>query len=226
MSETKPITWSFSSIKAYNTCARQFYSYKVAKQYIQPETEAIKYGKVLHEAFELYIRDGKELPPDFLRFKPLLDKLNSIDGTKYAEYEMALNNDLQPTGFKADDVFVRGIADLLIVDGDTAWVADYKSGSAKYPEKKQLELMALMIFAHFPEVQLVRGALLFVHHDVVVKGDYKRANEKELWAKWLSNVDQLKTSHEHGQWHPNPSGLCRGWCMVEWCEHYQAKRKI
>ena len=61
MSETKPITWSFSSLKAYQTCARQFYSYKVAKQYVQEETEAIRYGKVLHEAFEFYIKEGGTL---------------------------------------------------------------------------------------------------------------------------------------------------------------------
>lgn len=225
MSETKPITWSFSSLKAYQTCARQFYSYKVAKQYVQEETEAIRYGKVLHEAFEYYIKEGRPLGVDFMRFKPVLDALNNIPGTKYTEYEMALTADLKPaSGFLGKDVFCRGIADLLIVNGEVAYVVDYKSGKAKYPDKKQLELMALMVFAHFPDVQTVKGMLLFVHHDVTVKGEYKRTQEKELWAKWLNGVEQLKTSHITGSWAPNPSGLCRGWCAVEWCEHRQAKR--
>lgn len=225
MSEVKPISWSFSSLKAYQTCARQFYSYKVAKQYVQEETEAIRYGKVLHEAFEFYVRDDKPLPPDFLRFKPLLDALKNIPGEKYAEYEMALTKDLKPaSGFLGKDVFCRGIADLLIVNGDVAYVVDYKSGKAKYPDKKQLELMALMVFAHFPDVQTVKGMLLFVHHDVTVKGEYKRTQEKELWVKWMNGVEQLKTSHITSSWAPNPSGLCRGWCSVEWCEHRQAKR--
>lgn len=225
MSEVKPISWSFSSLKAYQTCARQFYSYKVAKQYVQEETEAIRYGKVLHEAFEFYVRDDKPLPPDFLRFKPLLDALKNIPGEKYAEYEMALTKDLKPaSGFLGKDVFCRGIADLLIVNNDVAYVVDYKSGKAKYPDKKQLELMALMVFAHFSDVQTVKGMLLFVHHDVTVKGEYKRTQEKELWAKWLNNVESLKTSHLTGTWPANSSGLCRGWCSVEWCEHYQPKR--
>ena len=225
MSEVKPITWSFSSLKAYQTCPRQFYSYKVAKQYQQEETEAIRYGKVLHEAFEFYIRDNKDLPQDFERFRSVLDALKNIPGDKYCEYEMALNNDLKPaSGFLGKDVFCRGIADLLIVNGETAYVVDYKSGKAKYPDKKQLELMALMVFAYFPEVKLVKGMLLFVHYDVTVKGEYKRTQEKELWVKWLNNVEQLKTSHLTSSWPPNSSGLCRGWCMVEWCEHHQAKR--
>lgn len=225
MSETKPITWSFSSLKAYQTCARQFYSYKVAKQYVQEETEAIRYGKVLHEAFEFYIKEDRPLPPDFKRFRPVLEALKNIPGTKYTEYEMALTADLTPaSSFLGKDVFCRGIADLLIVNKDVAYVVDYKSGKAKYPDKKQLELMALMVFAHFPEVQSVKGMLLFVHHDVTVKGEYKRTQEKELWAKWLNNVEQLKTSHLTGSWAPNPSGLCRGWCAVEWCEHRQPKR--
>lgn len=226
MSEVKPISWSFSSLKAYQTCPRQFYSYKVAKQYVQEETEAIRYGKILHEAFELYIRDGKPLGIDFTKFKPVLDALKNIPGEKLCEFEMALNSELKPaSGFLGKDVFCRGIADLLIVNGAVAYVVDYKSGKAKYPDKKQLELMALMVFAYFPEVQTVKGMLLFVHHDVTVKGEYKRTQEKELWAKWLGNVETLKASHAMGSWPPNPSGLCRGWCSVEYCEHYQSKRK-
>ena len=56
----------------------------------------------------------------------------------------------------ADNVWWRGIADLVILDADNhiAWVVDYKTGkSARYADKGQLELMALATFKHFPVVK-------------------------------------------------------------------------
>ena len=55
---------------------------------------------------------------------------------------------------------MRGIADLLIVDEEslTAWVVDYKTGKDKYPDKEQLTLMSLMVFAHFPIIRVVKSA--------------------------------------------------------------------
>lgn len=62
---------------------------------------------------------------------------------------MGLTENLEPCDFFSDEVWWRGIADLVIIDEeeDLAWVIDYKTGkSARYADKGQLELMALAIF--------------------------------------------------------------------------------
>jgi predicted signal transduction protein with EAL and GGDEF domain len=60
------------------------------------------------------------------------------------------------------------VADLLIINKDKGEgrVIDYKTGkSAKYADTKQLALMAACVFAHFPEVKVVKTGLLFVDLD-------------------------------------------------------------
>jgi hypothetical protein len=213
------LTWSFSALKEYKTCARKYHANRVLKLYPAQETEATIYGKLVHTAAEEYIRDGKPLVGNMARFKKSLDALKSIPGRKLCELEMALKPDGTPCNFDDEGRWVRGIADLVILNGDKAFVCDYKTGSAKYPDKSQLELMALMLFAHYPEVTEVKAALLFVHHNKLVPALYKRENEQKMWANWRSDVDTLQSSYDNDMWHPNPNGLCRKWCNVEYCEY-------
>jgi hypothetical protein len=79
---------------------------------------------------------------------------------------MALDASRQPCKFDGEDYWVRGIADLLIVDGDTAYIVDYKTGKPTYADPNQLKLMALMVFANFPAVQKIKSGLMFLLHNV------------------------------------------------------------
>ena len=93
---------------------------------------------------------------------------------------MGLTESLEPCGFYADNVWWRGIADLVILDADNhiAWVVDYKTGkSARYADKGQLELMALATFKHFPVVKEVRAGLLFVVCNQLIKDKYKQTDQ-------------------------------------------------
>ena len=156
--------WSHSALKDFEGCARRYHEVRVLKNYVQKPTEQIRYGKELHKAAEDYVKDNTPIPPQFSFVQPTIDALLTKPGTKYAEHEMGLIVDLRPCGFKDENCWVRGIADLLIVDEEslTAWVVDYKTGKDKYPDKEQLTLMSLMVFAHFPIIRMVKSALLFV----------------------------------------------------------------
>ena len=144
------VTWSHSSLKDYEGCARRYHEVKILKKYPFKETQAVIYGKELHKAAEDYVGKGEPLPEQFEFIKDTLDALMAKPGRKLVEYQMALTEDLQPTGWFDKNVWVRGVADLLIVDDDnlTAWVVDYKTGNNKYPDREQLKLMSLMVFAH------------------------------------------------------------------------------
>ena len=212
--------WSFSKIKAFEKCPKQFYHLKVVKDYEEPETEAMRYGTLFHEACEKYVRDGEELDPRFEYARPMLDALIAKPGEKLCEYELGLTIDLSPCGFKDGDVWFRGIADLIILDDDLAWVIDYKTGrNTRYADKGQLELMALAVFKHFPKIQEVRGGLVFAVADKLIRDTYERSQEPTLWAKWLSDFERMKKAFEIDVWNANPSGLCRRHCVVLECPH-------
>jgi hypothetical protein len=214
--------WSFSKIKAFQQCPKQFYHEKVLNQYPFKETEATLYGTAFHEAAETYIRDGGELDPRFSYAKKTLDALNAKKGEKLCEIKMGLTEDLEACSFFAKNVWFRGIADLLILDRDDklAWVIDYKTGkSARYADRGQLELMALATFKHYPEVETVRAGLLFVVSNDLIKDRYTTEDEKELWAKWMGNYAGMRAAFDNDVWNPNPSGLCKAWCPVLECPH-------
>ena len=214
--------WSFSKIKAFEQCPKQFYHEKVLKEFPVVETEAMRYGTEFHLAAEEYIRDGKPIPKKFSFAQDMLDSLNAKRGVKLCEKKMGLTENLEPCDFFADNVWFRGIADLLIIDvlADTAWVIDYKTGkSSKYADKGPLELMALTVFAHYPDVKKVRAGLLFVISKDLIKDRYADFDKSKLWEKWLGKYNAMKIAAETNVWNPKPSGLCKRHCPVTVCVH-------
>ena len=220
MSKAKVAPWSFSRIKAFDTCPKQFYHTYILKEFPYEETEAMRYGTEFHKAAEDYIGKGSPVPERFSFAQPTLDALNSKPGTKHCELKFGLTRNLEPCGFFDSGVWFRGVVDLAIVDGDRAWVVDYKTGkSSRYAEKGQLELMALALFAHFPEVEKVNAALVFVIADDVVKTKYDVTERGDMWAKWLSEYAKMEKAADTGVWNPKTSGLCRAHCKVLECPH-------
>ena len=217
---SKSISWSYSSIKLYDQCPKKYYHLRVVKDVKEPPTDVIIYGKEFHSAAEHYVRDNVPLPPQFNFVKSALDNLKQLEGDKHCEYEMGLTEDLEPCSFKDPNMWWRGIADLLVVNGEEARVLDYKTGkSAKYADTDQLELMALAIFKHFPQVKKVKAGLLFVISKNFIKDSYSFENQDKMWHKWISEYNRMKFSYDNNVWNPRPSGLCKKHCLVLECPH-------
>lgn len=212
------ITWSHSALKDYENCARKYHEVRVLKKHKQDKTEQIRYGEELHKAAEEYI-SGVTLPQQFAFIQPMLDALIAKEGTKHAELQLALDVNLQPCEWFSKDAWVRGIVDLLILDGSIAWVVDYKTGSNRYPDKGQLDLMALLIFAHHPEVKQVNAALLFVVKNSIVKHKVMAADAEGLWWDYRERIARISAAHDNSVWNPKQSGLCP-WCPVTSCEFH------
>jgi len=215
------VTWSHSSLKEYEGCPRRYHEVKVLKKFPFKDTEATLYGKEFHKAAEDYIKEGKDLPEAFMYAQGALDALNKKEGRKLCEYQMALNLDLKPTGWFSEDVWVRGVADLLIVDDDnlTAWVVDYKTGNNKYPDREQLKLMSLMVFAHMPHIRKINSALLFVVKEDFVKHSMTVEQAPSEWWQYRQRIARIEEAHATGTWNPKSSALCP-WCPVTTCEFH------
>ena len=168
--------WSFSKIKSFEQCARQFQHLKILKTYKESESEAMLYGTAFHTAAEEYIQDETPMPPQFAYAKDALDNLNAKRGDKLCEYKMGLTENLEPCDF-------------------------------------------LAVFKFFPNIKTVRGGLLFVVSNELIKGNYVSLDQGHLWEKWLGGYTKLETAFKNDVWNPNPSGLCRAHCLVLECEH-------
>ena len=213
-------TWSYSSLGLFQQCPRKYHRLRVVKDIVEPESEHMLYGKMVHEAAELHIRDGVPVPAKYAFLSPILDVLKAIPGEKLCEYRMGLTKDLEPCDFFDKDVWFRGVADLLIIDGGLAHIIDYKTGkSAQYADVKQLELMALAVFKHFPQVEKAKAGLAFVVCEDFVKANYDKEASSTMWLKWIQELDRLAVAYDKQVWNPKPNFTCRKFCPVKDCEH-------
>jgi hypothetical protein len=78
--------------------------------------------------------------------------------------------------------------------------------------------MALMVFEHFPEVQRVKGGLLFVAHNSFVEETYTRDHITSMWNVFAWDLLRMRTAMENNSWPANPTPLCK-WCPVKTCDH-------
>ena len=216
----KPVTWSHSALKNFEGCPRRYHEVNVLNNFPFQETEATRYGTSFHTAAEVYIRDGVPLPPEFDYARGALEVLMAMPGRKRCEYEMGITPDLQPCDFNNKGRWVRGIADLLIIDDDnlTARVVDYKTGNNKYPDRDQLKLMSLMVFKHFPHIRKVSSALLFVVKNDMVKHSMAVEEADAEWWNYRERVARLEACFASNTWNPKSSALCP-WCPVKSCEY-------
>jgi len=111
---------------------------------------------------------------------------------------------------------------LIVVNGDKGFIVDYKTGSDKYPDPKQLQLMALMAFEHFPQLEQIHAGLLFVAHEHFITSEYSRDKIEAYWKDFEGDLKRLHNSFSTDTWQANPTPLC-GWCPVNTCEFHRGR---
>lgn len=200
---------SYSSIKAFQQCPRQFYEVRILRKYKSAPTEATMYGERVHKAFEEYIKDGVPLPEALAHYRAFVEPVTKFDGEIIVEQKMGMRRDFSPCGFYDEDVWFRGIPDYLCINRDTgvARVGDWKTGkSARFADTSQLELMSALVMQHYPQVNKVKGALLFVVAKDLIKAAYSRDQLPGILSKWAGYAGQIE---EATAWSPRSSGLCK-----------------
>jgi len=214
------LSHSFSSIKMYENCAKRYYHQRIAKEVTDPGGEASIYGERVHKALEERLRDGVDLPEEVAHHEKIVHSIETrADGkTLLVEQELTLNEELVPTGWWDADAWMRSKLDVLIIHGDKAAVFDYKTGKRR-PDFSQLELFALQVFAHYPDVTSVTSAFIWLKDNAVDSEVYTRDDEPVLWSRVLAKVKRIEQSLERDRWVANPSGLCRFCPAQHLCEY-------
>ena len=213
-------TWSYSGLSLFKQCPRKFYRTRISRDTKEEEQDFLLYGKAVHTAAEEYGRDNIDLPAQYEFIKPYVDTLMRTGGDKYYELKMALTADLEPCDFHDKEAWWRGIADFMAVDGKTALLVDYKTGkSTRYADTKQLEILSLALFKHFPEVKTVKGGLMFVVAGKLIEAMFYREEEEEYWESWDKDVALLNSSFESETWNPKSNFSCYKFCPVLDCEY-------
>ena len=213
--------WTYSQLDTFETCPRKFYHLKVVRDVSDPPTVHTDWGQKVHTAFEVFIENGTPLPEGMTQWQTLADKLAKLPGEKLVEEKYALDKNFQPSDWKG--AWTRGIADLVVINGDKAAVMDYKTGKRKPTE--QLDLYVNYVFAHHPQVKYVSTGFIWLKERRidwnVTKADkkpYSRDEAPMIWQQFLPRIAKLESAYERDKWPAKTSGLCKAWCPVLSCE--------
>jgi len=215
--------WSYSSLKLFDTCPRKYEAERITKEVPFTDSAATIYGKEFHLACEEFIRDGKPLDPRFEWMRGKLETLNNLPGDKHCELKLGVKKEdgkLVACDFFDAGVWFRGVADLVIVDGAKGYVLDYKtSKSSKYADLKQIALMSAALFLKFPQLERIKGALLFAVAEDLVRAEYTRENALNIFADLHETLALREASYYTNVFNEKPNGLCRRFCGVSDCPH-------
>ena len=229
MSNVMPL--SFSRLSTFEQCPAQFDYLYVSKRVQSTSNEAADYGDRVHKVLEAYGKGTLDMSAltdegssTLKQWGSVVDKITARSGDKFFEHQMAVNRQLQPVDWFAKDVWIRSIADVLIVDGDTAYCLDYKTGKVK-DNPTQLQLFAAMVMWHFPQVNTVKTSFVWLKFNEVTNAKYERRYLDALWRALEPRFDKVQETIDLGVFETKPSGLCP-WCPAKgFCPDARLKGK-
>ena len=221
----KQLAWSYSALKNFETCAFQYYRLKVKKDIAEAPSRAMQEGNRIHKALEDRVAKGRPLPTDLKQWEKMCRKFVDSPHDVICEAEIALTTDLKPTKYFAKDVWLRAKFDVQVnLSNAHIRIIDYKTGKRK-TDGDQLMLFAAVAFALWPDVQTVDTAFYWLPDKAIDKETFTRERDEAfIWQEFEPRVIAMETARENETFVKNPSGLCRGWCPVKDCEHWEAKK--
>lgn len=219
----KKFAWSWSALNAFETCPHQFYRLRVARDIKEKESPALLEGNRQHKAFERRLKDKAPLPADLKRWEPMCKKIEAAPGELLVEHKVALTADLKPTTFFAKDVWVRGVFDVAIVRDNFVRIGDWKTGKRK-KENEQLKLFAALAHAAFGGVRKIKTSFWWLPAAKADNEEFDAEAVPLIWQEFEPRVERMREAYEEDVWQKRPSGLCRGWCPVKDCEHWEERR--
>jgi hypothetical protein len=203
--------WSYSSLTAYETCARQYKLLKIDKVVPFKETEAIRHGNEVHKALELRLKDKVPLPEKYMQYESIAVKLDKPG--VFTEQEIALTRNLVPCGWWDKTCWTRGKIDVGIKNGDGVLLGDYKTGKVK-PESSQLELFAAMKMSEDKTINRAKTMFIWLQYNKTTVHDVHRDDVPTIWSNFMARVNRLDNAYQNDKWPAKPSGLCAKWCPV------------
>jgi len=215
MQQDIKLAHSYSSIKMFENCPKRYYHQRITKEVTDTGSDATRHGERIHADLEHRLINQKPLTYDTEQYEVLCQTIEVLatGGELHAERQLCLNENLTPTSWYAKDAWLRSILDVLILKDDEAIVMDWKTGKRR-PDFTQLQLFALQVFKHFPEIKSVKSSFVWLR-DMEMDTEVFTVDKTNLmWADMLSRIERIQQSLDNNNWPAKPSGLCN-WCPAK-----------
>lgn len=211
--------WSFSTLSMFEQCRKKFYHLKVAKDVKDSDSSFSHEGKEVHDAMFKRVIKGVKLPLPIRHYERWAAAFEKRPGEKHGEMKLCLNNKFEPVDWFAKDAWVRAVVDLLIIDGTTAIIVDWKTGKVRL-DWTQLRLAAAVLSRLMPEIDDFKLIFVWLRENKMHSETLTRGQVKGVWNELLPRVKAIEVAKKTTEFPATESGLCR-YCPVEQCPHHQ-----
>lgn len=212
------LAWSHSRLKQFRDCPKALWHNVAPKghpdrcEYV--ETQPMRDGKEIDEALTKRISKKVPLPPKFQHWEPMVQSVLTAPGTKLTQVALALNESFAPCGYKDwDNAWARAIFDVAVINGDYAWIGDWKNG-AVWLDEEQLRLFAIFGFHHYPEVDKIDTSYIWLKHGTTSDKSYTRRELPDLWQTFIPDVERMQAAHKTNHFPPTPSKRACRFCAA------------
>ena len=219
MSKIFKTAWSYSVLSMFEQCRKKYYHIKVAKDTKDANSSFSSEGKEIHDAMFKRVLKGVPLPLPIRHFEKWAAAFERRKGEKHGEMKLCLNNKFEPVAWFANDAWVRAIVDLLIVDGTTATIVDWKTGKVRI-DWTQLKLTAAILSRLMPEIEEFNLVFVWLNAGKLSNERITKSEAKRVWLDMLPRVKELEVAKKTTDFPATESGLCR-YCPVSQCPHYE-----
>jgi len=226
------VAGTFTQLAAFLSCEHAMYRRYIKKDlgpYVQsPEA---KFGEDVHKAFERRIGSCEPLPDGVPDGKGNVVDLRQwecfaapFDGLlPQVEQKLGMTRTRASTGFWDKDVWFRGKNDVTVIQGDTAYLCDFKTGKSNYEDPFELETNALLLKAKKPGLKKIAGSYCWLKENRMGQL-YDLSDFDGTWKRICALMGQIEAKTKTGDFAKHKSGLC-GYCSVEDCQHRFVARK-
>lgn len=223
--------YSYSRISTYLQCPRRFF-FKYIEGYSEPPTEAMEFGKLVHETVSSVI-EYKDYPDSFYdlneKDQAVVDKMLDTAlnfrrniGIIYeygCEIGFGLDKNLETVDFASQEAIFRGVIDYLILFDDfdkyAKLLVDWKTGYSQ-PDKLQLEFYSLVFKDDIPK-KAVKGAFVNLRTGKVEIVE-PRENITEIFWNTIETIENDEAFEpKEGSWckYCAFKDICKGGCENE-----------
>lgn len=215
------IAWSYSRLKTFTDCPKQFYHLNVARKGAPDripfeQSQPMLDGQEIDNALTARIATGTPLPEKYRGYEGMVAAILASPGAKFTQMQLALDQALEPCGYKDwDKAWVRVIYDVAVIDGERAFLGDWKNGQI-WLDERQLKLFATVGFHQFPEVQTIDTSYIWLKHGKTSDKTYRRHELPDLWNDFIPDVERLQVANANNHWPAEPRNgkrTCK-WCPV------------
>lgn len=222
------IVYSKSRIETFKKCKKQ-YKYKYIEKIDMPEphSDDIEFGHWIHKVLEIYnpdednkkeivklasqfdIRDNnyREAMPSTLK--------NAITFTKlYWKYERKTEEEIE---YKDDELAIKGVVDLRMVQKDGLLVVDYKSSKSPNAERHEYQmkmycLMLSKIYNMKPEK--IKVMVYYPRINMYDRYQFSSGQIKAFEAQLKKDIVEIETTKSYSA---SPGFHCK------WCSYLNTK---